>query len=784
MSIQVLGLRPYIDRKTGREKLTDKFLGEGWRFQDVADVFNEAHVAKLLGSIPEREQWNLFWTVADCFEGEKRRLKEQHVIPFDIDGIELTSEDTLREDALKVAEAVCLAIGVRPEDCGAIFSGHGVQVFVRLDAPFTSEDYIEQTRPHYVAICDKIQLRLEEQGIKGRVDPSVWSPSRLMRLPNTMNIKKDKPNRKSFILLHDLRPSNFSLEVTSGLKDFLEPQVLRVYPKPDIKAVCEGCAFLKYCNDNQDKISEPQWYAQMGVEAFFGEENWPTVHEHCSKHPDYNWHETELKLKQAAKASGPRTCSDIGLRWDGCKDCAYYGKVTSPILIKGPDYIQTMDTGFRKIGERGPGIIHYDDLCKYFNQSFQYLFLDTENTFIVYRDNHWQEMSDVRIEAWAAKHVFPSPSYNEMAEFRKRLARRDKCITNRDEMFKSAANKLNFANCVVDIITKETFPHSADFGFFNILPFAYDPRATAPVWEKFLLDVTEGDEDYAQGLKEFGGYAISGDECWTQKALLIIGDGRNGKNVYMETLAEVAGAGNWTGTSLANLRNDNTRAMSVNALFNYSDETNPRSFFDSDFFKSMVSGGVMSAKRMYKDVFQYKNKTKLILALNDDPDTRDLSYGLMRRLLIVRFRVRFSRDNENDNPFIKEQLLAELPGIANSLIEAYANLKEKREFTCAKKSELEVQMLSDEMDVVKTFMETHMVKKAGAKVASQDLYVAYSEFSRNVMGDRPLISNHFFRRLRKLLPREYFSKSGNHRYIEGFVLDRQPTNSDIKGEEF
>ena len=207
---------------------------------------------------------------------------------------------------LNVAEAAARAaayvLGVPFEEMGVLFSGNGVQFFVRTTTPIVSEEYFEQTRPHYNVVCRMIQNKLDEQGIQGKVDTSVWSKARLMRLPNTINRKRDKPERTARILNGVLVPHLFDLVQLSGITHLEEPQhitaeALKNYPKPDTPAICAGCKFLVHCKNEPAKVSEPEWYAMLSITARL-DNGRDLSHEYSSGHPHCNHYETENKVDQ------------------------------------------------------------------------------------------------------------------------------------------------------------------------------------------------------------------------------------------------------------------------------------------------------------------------------------------------------------------------------------------------------------------------------------------------------------------------------------------------------
>ena len=255
--IQVLGLR---DWKKGDKVLKrETFFSKGWRFPKVEEVFDSVKLDALLANVPESERYNLYFTVAECYEESGRKLREQWAIPFDIDGLVLPEGGEL-EAALKAAQAGADALRVPLTEMGVVFTGNGVQFFILLDAPILDEEYFDRAREQYGVLAKRIQGLLMERGIEGNVDTSVWSRGRLMRLPHTLNRKPGKPERMSRILNGTLVARSFDLEKESGVTlapagDTMPDVVLKNYPKPDTDAVCTGCKFLSWCKDNPAIVS-------------------------------------------------------------------------------------------------------------------------------------------------------------------------------------------------------------------------------------------------------------------------------------------------------------------------------------------------------------------------------------------------------------------------------------------------------------------------------------------------------------------------------------------------
>lgn len=749
--IQILGLRDYT--RDGRVQKVERFFEKGWRTDKIQNIFKASENTAILKDVPIEEQWNLYFTVSDCFEVSGRKLREQWAIPFDIDKLELLPGKEI-DTAKNVAEIACRTLGVRFEDTAVVFTGNGVQFFIFTEAPIVEEDYFERTRINYGVLARKIQVALDNLGVKGEVDTSVWSKGRLMRMPNTINRKPNKPERRSYIISEGGAAIPFDVVTASGVAmaskgEVMPDVILKNYPKPDTKAVCDGCKFIVHCKDNPTSIDEPQWYAMVSVTARL-EDGASITHSYSAGHPDYNHYETENKIEQALAAAGPRTCADIESRWGGCNACDYYGKVTSPIMIKGPDYIASNDFGFRERKKVDNRIVAgkpvYSDLKKQYSLEHQYKVVSDTLQVILYNGKHWEYTNDLTIKAWCMSKVVPEPSVQEMNEFLGTLKAHN--ITSIQEMHDTSDGLLNFDNCVLRLSDGKVMNHSPDFGFFSVRPYGYDPRATSPVFDKFVLDVMSGDEDRALLLKEFAGYCISNDPYWIQRALFLCGDGANGKSVFMEILGEVVGPLSFSAVPLQELQKDTMRYQLVNKLFNYSEETSVSAMRDSSLFKTLVSGGQMTVKQLYAQPYMLPNRAKMILSANALPSFSDSSHGYLRRLIIVRFNEIYAPGDGKHDYYIKNKLKEEIAGICNTVLRAYADAKARGYLSAQAKVAAAVREYEEENNTVLMFINEVLIPDEEHTVKATELYSEYVQMCE-LGGHKPLNNIVFGRQFTK-----------------------------------
>jgi len=676
--IQILGLRPFA-MADGTLSKKHSFFERHWCADNVAELFQD--LGKHIHDIPDDERWNMYFTVCQCIGQSPRDFSHQNVLPFDIDDIDCEKvEETLG--------VVLRSLGLNHDETISLFSGHGLQLFVDLKRPIEDITFFVQYREFYKQICSVINLALNKACLKGKADPTVFSARRLMRLPETTNRKDGLPDVKSYIIQGDMGIQAVTLEGLCGMPSIPQSEQINAlamakFPEIDKKGVLTGCEFLKWCKANQSDVSEPQWYAMLSILCRIDEE---LCHSYSKESQSYNEALCGLKIKQALISSGPRTCKGIGDLYD-CKKCKYFGKVKSPVVIRGADFIATKATGFYTFTvHKDTGLVVkskvpcYEDLYRYLKkQAGPILSYEDSGECIRYDGKYWLTITTHKMKNFAERNLDPAPFEHHRIEFVNKV--KAKKSINR-LVFQGTINmKLNLQNGVYDIKEDKLLPHDDSYGFMYVLPYEYDADAKAPVFEKFMQDITMGDVEKEKVLLEYAGYCISNDIYWKHKALMLVGDGANGKSTFMDVLKAMVGKDNYGALSLSALNSATNRYMIENKLFNFGEETSVDSLGNSEEFKILSAGGEYTIKQLYMQPYKAFNKCKLVFSCNELPKTMDVTNGLLRRLLFVPFDARFDEGDVKTDNFILEKLVAERSGIFNILVEHYKNLCANKEFS-------------------------------------------------------------------------------------------------------
>jgi putative DNA primase/helicase len=720
--IQILGIRDFTT-PTGEVKRYETFFHKEWRAQSVIDLFNR--LEDISSQIPGAERVNLFYTAASCEEVEGRKFVSQNIIPFDVDHIDVSR-------AQEYIAPICKALGVPEDAIACVMSGHGVQLIVATETSFFDAAYFDSARPHYREACNAINEALTGAGLTGLVDDSVWTPARLLRLPGTMNHKPNKEPVEAKLLVNNLRPlpwsltsafctDNSHLEATIG--DAVSEEAIRKIQNFDEEGVLNECEFIKWTRDNANSVSEPQWYAMLSVVSRLPNGR-KLCHDISSNYSEYSSDETDLKIDQAIARSGPRTCGSIEQLYGGCSECKHYRKVLSPISIKGDTYIKTIDTGFHFVTYKDDGTPKsykpdYEGLRKFFEQKHTYVTSSSGHTYI-FNGKFWEILSNSQIEAFALEHFQPLALDSTRQEFRKLLQ-----TTNfKDDDWFESHKFLNMDNGVLDMDTQTLHQHSKEYGFTYVLPYGFNPQAEAPRFNQFLKEVTQNDQELIDVLLEFVGFSVSNtDPALYEKCLILLGDGSNGKSVFIDVLKSLVGKKNYSALTLDELKKETNRAQLNNKLLNVAEETPYKGMTDSSVFKNLITGGELTVKELYRQPYRIKSRAKFVFACNELPTTYDPTNGMFRRLLIAPFNATF--DASNRDIHLRSKLLKELEGIFNLALTALLRLKRNGCFTSADTIETEVKDFRDSMDTIRQWVSDSLILDDRSAVSVTTMYRDY-----------------------------------------------------------
>ena len=288
---------------------------------------------------------------------------------------------------------------------------------------------------------------------------------------------------------------------------------------------------------------------------------------------------------------------------------------------------------------------------------------------------------------------------------------------------------LTFQNGTLEIETGN-FRAFSEADYCSIqMQYDYDPEARCPEWTQFINDVTNDEPMKEEILQFIAGYVLF-PTCKHQKVFILVGNGGNGKSVYLEVIQKLFGDENVTHVEPTGLIHDFQRIRLKDSLLNIGSDIN------SDFSRGEIrewllkvaDGTSIQACYKGKDHVDFIPRCKLVYACNALP-TAEIINGLNRRLQFVDFPCRYVENPDPNDPLQKpkdinlfKRLLAELPGIFNWAYDGYRLLSAVGYFTDAPEQEALLREFEETSNPVMVFCGEH---SWSGTVPREDIYNEY-----------------------------------------------------------
>lgn len=177
------------------------------------------------------------------------------------------------------------------------------------------------------------------------IDGSVFEVARVLRIPGTYNFKDDPPSQVEILsLASEIEYETFrdilgvkevtqappKRELTELAKSMMVNSISSFRKIMIRSAKGTGCPQLLQAYEQRDNLSEPRWFDALSI-AKFCEDRDDAIHKMSQDHPDYDYHDTEHKVRHIA---GPHTCAEFEKNNPGgCEGCPHRNKIKSPIQL-------------------------------------------------------------------------------------------------------------------------------------------------------------------------------------------------------------------------------------------------------------------------------------------------------------------------------------------------------------------------------------------------------------------------------------------------------------------
>lgn len=302
-------------------------------------------------------------------------------------------------------------------------------------------------------------------------------------------------------------------------------------------------------------------------------------------------------------------------------------------------------------------------------------------------------------------------------------------------------------------------------------------------WGHYLATVFAGDphgENKILLMQEFLGACLFGIAGRLQRALMLVGDGSNGKSVFMQVVEALFPDDSRSNVPPQDLGDLYARAALAHSLVNVVQEMPESEMLATDKIKSLISCDSMSARNPYGRYFFFTPRCGQIYSANKLPGARDRTHGFWRRWIVLEFKNEFATaDQLATRPHaqlldrtLAARILKELDLVALWALDGAARLLARGEYTHCPASDETIQTWRTDTDHLTAFVADCLEKdalKPGADmgyvwVEARALYDAYTSWcAPSAMVKRvrePLAMIPFLREIKDVIKREKVNDGG------------------------
>lgn len=215
------------------------------------------------------------------------------------------------------------------------------------------------------------------------------------------------------------------------------------------------------------------------------------------------------------------------------------------------------------------------------------------------------------------------------------------------------------------------------------------------------------------------------------KAIMLVGDGSNGKSTYLRLLKEILGKENIVSIPLKDLAESRfSGAELFGKLANIYADLPKTAITNTGQFKVLTGEDWVSADRKFRDRVNFENYAKLIFSCNELPHVSDMTPAFWRRWLVIKFPNKFS---PVDNFFESNFDEVEISKIISLSLIAFKNVLQRGKFSFEETEADYKELWLKQSDSVYGFLQDSfstgvLVKELGEKSDKQKMYEMYVKY--------------------------------------------------------
>lgn len=413
------------------------------------------------------------------------------------------------------------------------------------------------------------------------------------------------------------------------------------------------------------------------------------------------------------------------------KTCRYLTKTDVALLFSKIAKMDKFDESWLKTLKQECSSAPSDDaIVKELTEKHNLKFHGTRG-FVEYNGKYWEAMDDNSIKSYIGDALGVYRTGNKLNSILNVL-RAEVNDAELEEM--NCHPVMNFINGTLELEPEIRFrEHRAEDLCTYCLNYPYDPDAKSVVWENYLQTTTDYDDKKISLMQEWAGYPLFTD-CSLHKAFALVGEGRNGKSIYVNAIRDIYGASNVSSVSMTDLTKDFHSIKLKYSMINMATETRSDVTGAEENFKKATVGETITDSFKGKDRIDFEPRAKWFLNCNNFMVSKtDQSAGWIERFCFCEFKMHFTEEPKlpNDRPIDRtlESKLKEteaLSAIFNWALEGYKVLKATMKFTEPDDQEQTREDFIEVTNPLVVFAKEFRINEcAGYSITNDDLYRNY-----------------------------------------------------------
>lgn len=301
-----------------------------------------------------------------------------------------------------------------------------------------------------------------------------------------------------------------------------------------------------------------------------------------------------------------------------------------------------------------------------------------------------------------------------------------------NEMLEPAVNLLPVENGVLDLDKGILLNYTSDDFFTAKLPVRFDSAADCPEVKQFMAEILPSETDQENAWEIIAYCLLRAHPI--QKGVMLIGEGSNGKSVFLGIVNSLLGPENCTNISLQNLCENRFSLIHLHRKYAniFADlPANPLKWLG--YFKLLTGGDMIGGEKKFGGFVNFRNYAKLLFSCNQLPNSYDDTDAFYRRWLLMNFPMKFEGDRRDPKKIEKVTSSSELSGILNIALAKLKLLLQRGDFTATPTTNLLREQYLRKSNPTAGFIIDCLEEEpeAGAFVEKGELYRAFVQYCQD-----------------------------------------------------